>query len=154
MAGSELSFDAESTHGVNASGPKPFSTPLHVPGAARHADGERFQRVGEEYLAGEAGRAGDVEGEVEEVVFLLAGRRQAGEILRGDDDVAGRAGHLPFARPFERLTGGPGDVEQALPGGGVDLAHRSAVGGDEADPGHAAKLSWRPAAASMRASAR
>ena len=51
-------------------------------------------------------------GEVEQVILLFAGGRQARKILLCDHDVARRAGHLPFARPFERLAFGLGEIEQ------------------------------------------
>src|SRR5688500_2600767 len=104
-------------------------------------------------LAGEPRGAGDVPGEIEQILFLLAGRRKLGEILGGDDDVAGRAGHLALARPFERLAVRLGEVEQPLAGRAAHFLDVVAVGGDEADQGHAAKSSWRLAAASIRARA-
>ena len=65
-------------------------------------------------------------GEVEQILLLLARRRQLGEIVGVDDHVAGRTGHHAFARAFERLAGGPGDVEQPLPRRGLDfLVERS-----------------------------
>jgi len=72
--------------------------------------------------------AGDVGGEVEHVLLVLAGPRQLREIPGVDDDVAGRAGHLALARPLQRLAGILGDVEQPRPGRRVDLLHALAVG--------------------------
>src|SRR5688500_11638817 len=92
-------------------------------------------------------------GEIEHVLFLLAGARQLREILGGDDDVAGRAGHLALTRALERLAGILGDVEQTGAGGGANLLRGISVGGNEADQGHAAKRSWRSAASAMRPSA-
>ena len=89
--------------------------------------------------------AGDVDGEVEQVLLLLACGRKSGEVFRIDDDVARRAGHLAFAGAFEGLAVRLGDVEQAFADGRFDLAHLRAVRGDEADL-HAAKLRCRPAA--------
>src|SRR5215207_5829549 len=98
-------------------------------------------------LAGEARGSGDVQGEIEQILLLLARPRKPGEILGGDDDVAGRAGHLALARTLERLAVRLGEVEQSLAGPAPHLLDVFAVGRDEADQGHAAKLSWRLAAA-------
>ena len=57
--------------------------------------------------------AGDVGGEVEHVLLVLAGAGQPGEPLGIDDHMAGRAGHLALAGAFERHAGGLRDVEQA-----------------------------------------
>jgi hypothetical protein len=55
-----------------------------------------------------------VRGQVQKILLFLAGRRQALEIRGIDDHVTGRAGHHTFARPLERLTRCPRDVEQSL----------------------------------------
>src|SRR5687768_2688586 len=104
-------------------------------------------------LAGETRGAGDVQREIEQILLLLARPRKLREILGGDDDVAGRAGHLALARAFERLAVRLGEVEQALAGRPPHLLDVVAVGRDEADQGHTAKLRWRSAAAFMSARA-
>src|SRR5687768_14237324 len=104
-------------------------------------------------LAGETRGAGDVQREIEQILLLLARPRQLREILGGDDDVAGRAGHLALASPFERLAVRLSEIEQPLAGRAAHFLDMVAVGGDEADQGHAAKFSWRWAAASIRARA-
>ena len=98
--------------------------------------------------------AGDVGGEVEEVLLLLRRGRELCEIFRRDDDVAGGSGHLALAGPIKWLVVLLSDVEQALSRGGVGFSHTLAVGGDEADKGHMAKLLCRAAASSIIASAR
>ena len=62
-------------------------------------------------LAGEARRPSCMSRQVEQVLLLLARRRQLLEIRRIDDHVTGRTGHDSFARPLERFPRGPGDVE-------------------------------------------
>jgi len=84
--------------------------------------------------------AGHVQCKVEHVLLLLARSGKPGEIPGVDDDMAGRAGHLALARPFERLAGGLGDIEQPLAGGSLDFLHVRTVGGDEPNQGHEAKL--------------
>jgi cysteine desulfurase len=49
--------------------------------------------------------ASDVSGKIEHVLLLLARPRQFREILGLDDDMTGRAGHLPLAGTFQRLSG-------------------------------------------------
>src|SRR4051812_41753684 len=129
------------------------SAPLHVVEAGGDMDRQSLHLLGQPDLAGQARSAGDVGGEIEHVLLLLAGAGKLREILGGDDDMAGRAGHLPLARPLERLARILGDIEQPRTRRGKHLALLIAVGGDEADQGHAANLSWRSAASSIRPSA-
>ena len=70
------------------------------------------------------------------ILLVLGCGGQGGRILRRDDDVAGRTGHLALARAFERLAGGLRDVEQAI---AVRLAIDApflAVGADEGNRDH------------------
>ena len=112
-------------------------------------NGETVERIGDDDLAGKARVASNMGGEIEQIFFLLAGRRQPCEILGRDDDMAGGTGHLPLARAFEWLAIGLGDVEQGFARRRIDLAHSMAVSGDEANSGHATKLNWRSAASSI-----
>ena len=105
---------------------------------------------GQDDLAGEARCARQAGGEVEHVVFVVAGGRQAVEILRGDDDVAGRAGHRAFAAALERLAGGLRDLEQARTGRRIDFAVETAVGLEKANAGHAGSTLCARAASSIR----
>src|SRR5690606_36953486 len=75
----------------------PGSTIHHVVDAAGDAQGEAVDRLAGVELARQARMARHVAGEIEHVLLLLARRRQLGEIIGGDDDVAGRAGHLALA---------------------------------------------------------
>ncbi len=77
-------------------------------------------------------------GEVEQILLHLGGGWQLGEILCGNEDMAGRAGHLPLARPFERLAGGLADIEQSRTRRGVYLCGKRACRIEEAHPRHAA----------------
>ena len=73
----------------------------------------------------------------------LAGGRRL-EILVGDDDVAGRAGHRAFAGAFERLAVGLGDVEQPLAGWRLDFMVERSVGLEKTAPGSRGKHLLRP----------
>ena len=84
-------------------------------------------------LARQPRRPRDVRGEVEQIVFFLAGARQAVEILLRDDHVAGRAGHRALAAALERLAVGLRQIEQDGARRGLDLAVELAIGAEEAD---------------------
>ena len=81
------------------------------------------------------------------MVKTLANAIERGRI---DDDMAGRAGHLPLAGAFQRLAIVLGDMEEVRALRRLHLAVEAAIGVQEPHPGHAAKLSWARAAASIR----
>jgi hypothetical protein len=91
--------------------------------------------------------------EVEQILLLLAGRGKPLELLGIDDHVAGRAGHHAFARSFERLALGPGDVEQPLAGRRFHFLVEGSVRPEKPHQGHASNFSCARAAASIRWSA-
>ena len=86
---------------------------------------------------------------VEQIVLFLAGARQFRKILRRDDDVAGRTGHRPLARAFERLAIVLRDVEQQRPGFGLHLTVETADWLEKPNQRHAAKLRCASAAAAI-----
>src|SRR3546814_2664556 len=89
--------------------------------------------LGQHDLARQAAGAAGAGGEVEHILLHFARLGQAAEILLGDDDVAGRAGHLAFARPFERHQMRLRDVEQDIAGVRLGLGSVLAIGVDEGD---------------------
>src|SRR5436190_17614648 len=89
-------------------------------------------------------------GEVQEVFFLLARLRQFFEIFRVDDDVASRAGHYALAGALERLTRGPGDVEQPLPRRCFNFLVEGSVRPEKTHKRHASSFSCSSAALASR----
>ena len=67
--------------------------------------------LGDDDLATEPGCLGQIEGEVEHVVLILARLLQQIVPIRIDDDVTGRAGERPFARTFNVDVISAGDLE-------------------------------------------
>src|SRR5215203_729134 len=92
-------------------------------------------------------------GEVEQILLLLARRRQFGEILGGDDDMAGRAGHRTLTCPLQRLAGSPGAIKQSLAVSGLNFLVEASVGAEETHFGHAGRFSCASAASRIRAQA-
>src|SRR5207245_2540963 len=101
-------------------------------------------------LAGKPRCAGRVGGKIEQVFFLLTSRGQSSEVFRIDNDVASRASHHTLAGAFERLTGGPGNVQEPLSGGGLYFLVERAVRAEEAHQRHATSFSCASAASASR----
>jgi len=64
---------------------------------SRHPEGEAVEVLGDLDLAGEPTTVAELIGHLEELLFLVAARRQLLEPVLGDVDVAGRAAHLATA---------------------------------------------------------
>src|SRR3954468_12073934 len=87
-------------------------------GRAGDADGQAVERRAQAHLAAEARGAGEVAGEVEHVLLLRRGRRQAVDPVLVDVDVAGGAGHLAAAGPLHVDAVQARRLEQARTVGG------------------------------------
>lgn len=108
---------------------------IEVVGCARHPHREHAL-IGHVQLTREARGAGDVRGEIEQIVFFLACWRQKREIVAGDDHMAGRTGHRPFAAALQRLAIGLSEIEQICSRSGFDVPIKLSVGLEEADSSH------------------
>ena len=75
-------------------------------------------------------------GEIEKIFFFLARRGQSLKVLRGDDHMAGRAGHAAFAGAFERLVSSPRGVEQPFAVPSVYFPIQAAVRPEKTHKGH------------------
>ena len=91
--------------------------------------------------------------QVEHVVFVVACGRQPAKVLRGDDDMAGRAGHRAFAAAFERLAGGLRHLKQPRAGWSFNFAVEASIGFQKPDPCHAGSTPCARAASSIRPTA-
>ncbi len=101
---------------------RPSSEPLRVVAFARYPHFQPVELLAQQDLARQTAGRLHIGGEVEHVLFLLAGFGQASEPFAGDDHMAGRAGHLALARPLERHTGALPHFEQAIARRGLDRA--------------------------------
>ena len=79
--------------------------------------------------------------ELEQVFLFLAGRRQLVEIRGVHDHMAGRAGHDPLTGAFQRLSGCPGHVQQALTWYGIHFLVQAPIGPEKTHYGHAFSFS-------------
>ena len=89
-------------------------------------------------------------GKVKQVFFFFASWRKFREIVGLHDHVAGRAGHDPFARAFQRLPGSPCDVKQPLPCSCLDFLIQTAVSAKKPNKCHASSFSCSTAARAIR----
>ena len=110
---------------------------LHVTAFARNMDRYAPHRVDQNDLAGQATCSRRRGRQIEHIFFMLACSRQFGEIIRFDDDMTGRAGHLALARPFQRLTAPLSHIKQDGSIRRLNLLPAFAIGAYEGDANQA-----------------
>ncbi len=86
---------------------------LRVAAFARDTDHQPLECLAQHDLAREAAGAFDRGGEVEHVLLVFARGGELREPVGIDDDMAGRAGHLALAGPFERHVRPPAPLRAA-----------------------------------------
>src|SRR5690606_15456199 len=85
---------------------------LHVAALGRDAHLDPVEFFAEDDLARQPARPAGAGGEVEHILLLVDRGGEPVEPFGGQDHVAGRAGHLPFAGAFERHPGSLRNLEQ------------------------------------------
>src|SRR5215218_8127483 len=125
-------------------------SPAHpVRRACGDAHAKALQVVSEDDLAGEPRRPCRMRRKVEQILFLLACRRQLLEIVPIDDHMAGRAGHHALARALQRFARRPGDIEEPLPWFRFHFLVQAPVRPEKTHQCHATRCSCARAAAAI-----
>ena len=114
-----------------------------VPRLGREFHGQAFESVGQHDLAGEPRRSRRVRGEVEQVLFLLARRRQLAKSSGVDDHMAGRAGHHALRTRPRAAAARPRRRRAAAARRRLDFLVERSVRPEETAPGSRAKLLLR-----------